>query len=101
MLYAKWMLKNKLFYVYLTLFLPFSILVPFYLIASEDGRSYVAIGTIVFTMLFNSLVTACQDLAADKLPQEDSRTSIQTNILYGVLPRTSYSPTLYRPSQPC
>ncbi len=67
MLYAKWMLKNKLFYIYLTLFMPFSILVPFYLIASESGRPYIAIGTIVFTLLSNSLVTACQDLATDKL----------------------------------
>jgi len=67
MLYAKWMLKNKLFYVYLTLFMPFSILVPFYLIASESNRPYIAVGTIVFTLLSNSLVTACQDLATDKL----------------------------------
>ena len=67
MLYAKWMLKNKLFYVYLTLFMPFTILVPFYLITSESNRPYIAIGTIVFTLLSNSLVTACQDLAVDKL----------------------------------
>ena len=67
MLYAKWMLKNKLFYVYLTLFMPFSILVPFYLITSEGNRPYIAIGTIVLTLLSNSLVTACQDLATDKL----------------------------------
>lgn len=67
MLYAKWMLKNKLFYVYLTLFMPFSILVPFYLVARESGRPYIAVGTIVFILLSNSLVTACQDLAVDKL----------------------------------
>jgi len=67
MLYAKWMLKNKIFYVYLTLFLPFSILVPFYLIASEYNRSFIAIGTLIFTLLSNSMVTACQDLAVDKL----------------------------------
>ncbi len=67
MLYAKWMLKNKLFYIYLTLFMPLSILVPFYLIASENVRPYVAVGTIVFTLLSNALATACQDLAVDKL----------------------------------
>lgn len=67
MMYAKWMLKNKLFYVYLTLFMPFSILVPFYLITSKSNRPFIAIGTIVLTLLSNSLVTACQDLAVDKL----------------------------------
>jgi len=67
MMYAKWMLKNKLFYVYLTLFMPFSILVPFYLVAPENSRPYIAVGTIVLTILSNSLVTACQDLATDKL----------------------------------
>jgi len=67
MLYAKWMLKNKLFYLYLTLFMPFSILVPFYLISPREGRPYIAVGTIVFTLLSNSLVTACQDLAVDRL----------------------------------
>lgn len=67
MLYAKWMLKNKLFYVYLTLFMPFSILIPFYFITSKSGRPFIAVGTIVFTLLSNSLVTACQDLATDKL----------------------------------
>ena len=67
MMYAKWMLKNKLFYVYLTLFMPFSILVPFYLITSESNRPFIAIGTIVLTLLSNSMVSACQDLAVDKL----------------------------------
>ncbi len=67
MMYAKWMLKNRLFYVYLTLFMPFSILVPFYLITSESSRPFVAIGTIVLTLLSNSMVSACQDLAVDKL----------------------------------
>jgi len=67
MMYAMWMLKNKLFYIYLTLFFPISILIPFYLITPEENRPYVAIGTIVLTLLSNSLVTACQDLAMDKL----------------------------------
>ena len=67
MMYAKWMLKNRLFYIYLTLFMPFSILVPFYLITSESSRPFVAIGTIVLTLLSNSMVSACQDLAVDKL----------------------------------
>jgi len=67
MMYAKWMLKNKLFYIYLTLFMPFSILVPFYLITHEANRPFIAIGTIVLTLLSNSMVTASQDLAVDKL----------------------------------
>jgi len=67
MMYAKWMLKNKLFYVYLTLFMPFSILVPFYLITSDVNRPFIAVGTIVLTLLSNSMVTACQDIAVDKL----------------------------------
>ncbi len=67
MMYAKWMLKNKLFYLYLTLFMPFTILVPFYLLVSAPYRSYVAIGTIVLTIFSNSLVTASQDIAVDKI----------------------------------
>ena len=66
MTYAKWMLKNRPFYLYLTLFMPFSILVPFYLATSEGNRPFIAVGTIVFTLLTNSLVAACQDLAVDK-----------------------------------
>ena len=67
MMYAKWMLKNKLFYLYLTLFMPFTILVPFYLLVSAPYRSYVAVGTIVLTIFSNSLVTASQDIAVDKI----------------------------------
>jgi len=67
MMYAKWMLKNKLFYLYLTLFMPLTILVPFYLLVSAPYRSYVAVGTIVLTIFSNSLVTASQDIAVDKI----------------------------------
>lgn len=60
------MIKNKLFYVYLTLFLPLTIAVPMRMIAGSESLPYISTGTIIFTVTMNALTTANQDIAVDR-----------------------------------
>jgi len=66
MIYALWMLRNKLFYLYLTVLLPFTILVPFLIIAPARLGPFIAVGTVILTLIY-CFSTASQDLAADRL----------------------------------
>ena len=66
MIYALWMLRNKLFYLYLTVLLPFTILVPFLIIAPVRLGPFIAVGTVILTLIY-CFSTASQDLAVDRL----------------------------------
>jgi ABC-type multidrug transport system permease subunit len=66
MIYALWMLRNKLFYLYLTILLPFTILVPFLIIAPARLEPFIAVGTVILTLIY-CFSTASQDLAVDRL----------------------------------
>jgi ABC-2 type transport system permease protein len=66
MIYALWMLRNKLFYLYLTVLLPFTILVPFLIIAPARLEPFIAVGTVILTLIY-CFSTASQDLAVDRL----------------------------------
>ena len=66
MIYALWMLRNKLFYLYLTILLPFTILVPFLIIAPARLGPFIAVGTVILTLIY-CFSTASQDLAVDRL----------------------------------
>jgi len=66
MIYALWMLRNKLFYLYLTILLPFTILVPFLIIAPVRLGPFIAVGTVILTLIY-CFSTASQDLAVDRL----------------------------------
>jgi len=68
MIYALWILRNKLFYFYLTVLLPFTILVPFLIIAPAKLEPFVAVGTVILTLIY-CYSTASQDLAVDRLLQ--------------------------------
>jgi hypothetical protein len=66
MIYALWILRNKLFYLYLTVLLPFTILVPFLIIAPARLEPFIAVGTVTLTLIY-CFSTASQDLAVDRL----------------------------------
>jgi len=66
MIYALWVLRNKLFYLYLTILLPFTILVPFLIIAPARLEPFIAVGTVILTLIY-CFSTASQDLAVDRL----------------------------------
>jgi ABC-2 type transport system permease protein len=65
-IYALWMLRNKLFYLYLTILLPFTILVPLRIIAPARLEPFIAVGTVILTLIY-CFSTASQDLAVDRL----------------------------------
>ena len=66
MIYALWMLRNKLFYLYLTILLPFTILVPLRIIAPARLEPFIAVGTVILTLIY-CFSTSSQDLAVDRL----------------------------------
>lgn len=66
MIYALWVLRNKLFYLYLTISFPFTILVPFLIIAPARLEPFIAVGTVILTLIY-CFSTASQDLAVDRL----------------------------------
>ncbi len=66
MIYALWILRNKLFYFYLTVLFPLTILVPFLIIAPATLEPFIAVGTVILTLIY-CFSTASQDLALDRL----------------------------------
>jgi hypothetical protein len=66
MIYALWVLRNKLFYLYLTILLPFTILVPFLIIAPARLEPFIAVGTVILTLIYCFSI-ASQDPAVDRL----------------------------------
>ncbi len=66
MIYALWILRNKLFYLYLTVLFPFTILVPLRIIAPARLEPFIAVGTVILTLIY-CFSTASQDLAVDRL----------------------------------
>ncbi|MFZ8782654.1 MAG: ABC transporter permease [Desulfurococcaceae archaeon] len=66
MIYALWILRNKLFYFYLTVLFPLTILVPFLIIAPARLEPFIAVGTVILTLIY-CFSTASQDLALDRL----------------------------------
>jgi len=66
-IYGRWMIKSKLFYLYLTVFLPLTLVIPIRVLAYGKLYPYLTTGTIVFTITMNALTTANQDIATDKV----------------------------------
>jgi len=62
-IHAKWALRNPWFYIYLSVFLPVAILLPFFLLAGPDRSYFVARGTITFVIALNTITSVASDVS--------------------------------------
>jgi len=63
-IHASWAWKNPAFYLYLSLFLPLIIFLPFSILSGPGNSYYAGRGTIVFTVALNTITSVAQDISS-------------------------------------